>query len=128
MQVLRERLRQPVGERLHHDGVVVVVVRFVTAHQVVHPEARGNRKGADVVAPAGVAGRDVVGERTVRPVVAGRLLLAQHVEPDQLRVRRRRGAAGRRLPKNDVVPFRRGGPEAVDAPRGQAAVADDLPQ
>jgi len=32
---LRQGLRQPVGERFHHDCVVVVVVRFEPAYQEI---------------------------------------------------------------------------------------------
>ena len=80
----------------------------------------GDRKGADVVADAAVARRDEVGERQVRLAVRHLLLLAQHVEAQDL------GAVGPfRAIQHDVVAVGVRRPEAVDAARRDQPLADD---
>ena len=71
----------------------------------------GNGEGADVV---GVR-RNVVGEAAVRPRVAVRGLLPQQVETETIL-------------EDDVVAGRTRRPVAVDPPRLERAVADDLVQ
>ena len=75
VQVLGERLGEPVGERLDHDRAVVVVLGLVTGGELVGAVDRDG-EGAEVVA----CGRDVVGQAAVRPRVALGGLLAQHRE------------------------------------------------
>ena len=62
VQPLRERLGQPVGQRLGHDRVVVVELGLEAARDLVGAEARGDRERADVVAHAARARRHVVGQ------------------------------------------------------------------
>src|SRR5919197_1453443 len=76
VQVLRERLRQPVGERLDHDRAVVVVLRLVASGELLGAEAGGDRERSDEVALGG----DVVGKAAVLTPVSVRRLLAQKVE------------------------------------------------
>ena len=75
VQPLRERLGEPVGERLHDDRAVVVVLVLVARGELVGAVDRDGER-AEVVA----GGRDVVGERAVRPLVAVVGLLAQEAE------------------------------------------------
>ena len=49
MQEFRKSLRQPVGQRLGHDGVVVVMVRLELFHQFLQPVPRGDGESADVI-------------------------------------------------------------------------------
>lgn len=56
MQTFGERLRQPVGERLQQDGVVVVVVRLEFGDLLLAAEPRGDGECADVVGQTGVLG------------------------------------------------------------------------
>ena len=84
MQVLGERLGEPIGQRLDHDRVVVVVVGLELAHQLVGADAGGHGEHADVVRHAALARRDEVGQRAVRLLVGDHLLLPQHRQPRQL--------------------------------------------
>ena len=58
-------LGKPVGDRLGHDLLVVVVVRLILGDQRVKPEAGRDRKHAQVVGDATRLGRDEVGHRKV---------------------------------------------------------------
>jgi hypothetical protein len=49
MQILGKGFRQTVGNRLDHDLVVVIVLRFEGVRQRVFFQAAGHRKGADIV-------------------------------------------------------------------------------
>ena len=66
VQVLGERLGQPVGQRLHHDRVVVVVLLLEASRQLVGAEAGRHREHAEVVGHAALPRRDEVGERPIR--------------------------------------------------------------
>ena len=105
VEVLGERLGEPVGERLDHDRVVVVVLGLEAGGELVGADARGDRERAEVVA----GGRDEVGEAAVRPRSPYVGLLAQE----------RRSASPSR--RHDVVAVGRRGPEPVDAARAAAA-------
>ena len=52
VQVLGERLGQPIGQRLDHDRVVVVVVALRSGAPARRRRARGDRERADVVGHA----------------------------------------------------------------------------
>ena len=69
MQVFGEGLGEPVGQGLDHDGVVVVVVLFELPHQLIHTDAGGHCKHADVVRYPRLPRRDEIGQRQIRPVV-----------------------------------------------------------
>jgi len=45
MQVLSKRLSEPVGDCLHHNGVVVVVILLVSADQIRRSDPGGRGKG-----------------------------------------------------------------------------------
>ena len=79
VQHLRERLGQAIGERLGHDGVVVVVVFLEARHELADADAGGDGEAADVVDDAARFRRDEIGEREVLAGVR-LLLLAQRVE------------------------------------------------
>ena len=133
MQVLGERLGQAVGQRLDHDGPVVVAVALEAPHQLVGADARGDREGADVIGDAGAGRRHEVGQRQVGSPPVERLLLPQHVEAGELRlgavgVRAGVRAVGVRGANHDIVAVAHGGPEPVDAARGEALGVDDLAQ
>ena len=87
-----ERFGQPIGQRLHQNGVVVVVLALEAAREIVGAQTGGDRKGAEVVRPAARPRRDEIGQRQVRLPVGDRFLLPQHVEARQLA----RSSPGRR--------------------------------
>ena len=104
VQPLRERLGEPVGERLRHDRAVVVVLGLEPRRELV------GAGSATANAPTGRRGRsagDEVGEGAVRPRVAVRRLLAQHREPDARAVR----ARCRRPPRAPARSRRRRAPD-----------------
>ena len=49
VQKFRKRLRQPVGQRLGHDGVVVIVVGLEFFDQFLQPMPAGDGKRANVI-------------------------------------------------------------------------------
>ena len=116
MQILGARLCETVGERLDHDRAVVVVLGFEPAGELVAAETGGDRERADVVTTRG----DVVGEAAVGPGVAVIRLLPQETEADLVAM------DSVVILDNDIVAVGRRGPEAVDAPRGEQPVADNL--
>ena len=148
VQVLGRRFREAVGEGLHHDGAVVVVVALELGREGVGPDARGDRERPDVVEPPATARGHEVGERTVGPALGLRFLLAQHRQAQPL------GAAGRyatrrfvhaaawrlqpppfgpaarrvRLEHDDVVAVAHGRPEPVHGAGGQPLLVDDALQ
>ena len=97
VEVLGERLGEAVGERLDHDRVVVVVLGREARGELVGADPGGDGERADVIA----VGRDVVGERAVRPRVAVVRLLAEEAEA--------------RVADDDVVSLRVRRPEAEHA-------------
>ena len=110
VQPLRERLCEPVSQRLDHDRPIVVVLGLVAGGQLVRAvDPDGER--AEMIIRRG----DEVGQRAVRPRVSPVRLLAEH----------REALAGR---KHDVVALGLRGPEAVDAMSAEQPVADDLVQ
>jgi hypothetical protein len=64
VQVLGERLGQPVGQGFHQDGVVVVVLGLESQHALGRTETSGDREGADVVGQPTVSGSDEVTQRS----------------------------------------------------------------
>ena len=84
VQVLGGRLGQPIGQRLDHDRVVVVLIALELPGQRVGADAGRDGEHAEVVGDAALARRDEVGERQIRPLVGDDLLLPQHREPRQL--------------------------------------------
>ena len=49
VQILGKRFRQPVGQRLGHDRVVIVMIGFEFFHQFVEAVAAGDGEGAEVI-------------------------------------------------------------------------------
>src|SRR5581483_709991 len=102
-------------ERLRHDRAVVVVLRLEPRRELVEAETGGDRERADVVAPG--AGRsDVVREAAIGARVAVGGLLPEE----------REAGAAVVIVDNDIVAVGRRRPEAVDTPRRDQPVADDL--
>ena len=116
---LRRRFCQPVGQRLHHDRVVVVVIALERRDEIVGAEAGGHRKGADNVHDTAVPRRHEIGQRAVRLPVGNLFLLPQHVESNEL-------TRGARFIQHDVVAVAVRRPESVDAARRQKPLADDV--
>ena len=81
VHVLRERLGQPVGERLEHDCAVVVVRFLESLDMLVDADAGGDGERADVVARP--CGRHEVGETGLRLAFSLGALLAQVYEAMQ---------------------------------------------
>ena len=96
VDVLGERLGEPVGQRLDHDRPVVVVLRLVARRELLGAVDR-DREAAEVVAGR----RDVVGEAAVRARVAGFAVCCRSI--------------GKRTPsvEHDVVALGVRRPEAV---------------
>ncbi len=99
MQKLGEGLGEAVRERLDHDRLVVVVLCLVAGGELVGAVDRDAER-ADVVA----VGRDVIGERTVRPRVTVGGLLPEKRE-------------ARPILEDDIVALRVRRPVPVDTTR-----------
>src|SRR5438067_1650655 len=52
VQTLRKRFRQPVGERLRHDRVVIVVIGAESGGQLIHAVTRRDYKRSEVIREA----------------------------------------------------------------------------
>ena len=60
MQQFGVSFGEAVGQRLEHDGVVVVVLFFEFGHARINADAGGDSERADVVGHAGFLGGDVI--------------------------------------------------------------------
>ncbi len=102
VDVLGERLGEPVGQRLDHDRAVVVLLGLVLRGQVVGA-VDGDREAAEVVALGG----DVVGEAAVRAVRRLRRSAAAASGTGRARSRRRAGCRRPRVcaGQNAYAPF-----------------------
>src|SRR5438552_13376034 len=109
VEVLGEGFGQAVGQSLDHDRAVVVVLGRESAGKLIHPEARRDGEGPDVIVGWG----DEVRERKVRLVVAVIDLLPKHREADA-------------VVERDVVAVCPRRPETVDASRLQPPPGLDL--
>src|SRR6185312_2907157 len=107
VKVLGEGLGQPVGQRLGHDGVVVVVRGAEAVAQLAQPDAGGHGKATDVVGQAGLLGGHEVGQAARRLTVLLGRLLPQEVEAGH--------PLAVRTVKLDVVAHGVGAEEPVDA-------------
>jgi hypothetical protein len=112
VDVLGERLGQPVGERLDHDRVVVVVLGGVLGGELLCPDAGGDRERPEVVSFRG----HEIDERPVRAGVAVVGLLAEEAEA------RARSVV---TIDNDIVAVGRRRPEAEDTARDEQTLVDD---
>ena len=66
VQILGERFGEPIGDRLHHDRVVVVEIALEAAHQLVGAEPGGDGEQPEVVGHAAFPRGDEISQRTVR--------------------------------------------------------------
>ena len=66
MHELGEGLGEPVGERLYHDGVVVVVVPLEAKRRLISPESGCDGEESTWSSETRAPGGDEVGERAVR--------------------------------------------------------------
>ena len=80
MEVFRKRFRQAIGESLRQDGMVIIVFLFESARQFVRAQPRRDRKGAEIIGPAGTLRSDKIGQAIVW--LSGRLchLLAEEMK------------------------------------------------
>ena len=92
VDVLGERLGEPVGQSLDHDRLVVVATVLVPAGKLVRT-VDGHGESAEVVPGRG----DEIGEAPVGPARRLGGLLAQHRQPDVARPARRLTPADGRL-------------------------------
>ena len=111
MEVGRESLRKTIGERLHEDGVVVVVLPFESTRQPIGAETGGDGERAQIIGGSGRARGDEIGKLQIWLSIGDRLLLTQHVEPHDLT------GPLRVAIHDDVIVLAGGGPKAVDAVR-----------
>jgi hypothetical protein len=84
VHALRKGFRQAIGQRLDHDGGIVVVRVLEAVGDHVLADPGGDDEGADVVLPAGILRRDEVRKRHIGAALAPRQLLAQGVEHERL--------------------------------------------
>ena len=82
MEPFGERLGQPIGQRLHHDRVVIVVIAFETVPPTRRTDAGRHGERSDVIAAAAVDRRDKIGERIKCVLPFALPLLPQRVEAD----------------------------------------------
>ncbi len=120
VQAFGEGLGQTVGQRLQHDGTVVVVPGLEGGGGRIGPQAGGDREGAHPVGRSPVIGGDEVGQGQVGTpgLLLGLLAQGAQDRPDP--------GAGRVGPDRDVV---LGGPvgreEAENPVGGQQPLAGD---
>ena len=65
VQVLGEGFRQAVGDRFHHDFIVIIVLRFERVRQRIFFQTAGYRKGANIVGFTAQLRRDKIGQAVV---------------------------------------------------------------
>ena len=123
MEVFRERLGEPVRERLEEDARVVVMVGLEGGGPRLRPEAGSDRERSDVVRHAALARRHEVREREVGPAFRAPHLLAKGPhdgEPGAVPAR-----SVRREDLDVVLADRAGGEEAEDGAGLEPALGDD---
>src|SRR5947209_3236910 len=85
MHALGEGFSQAIGERLHHDRAVIVVVAGKASGNLLLLGSRRDDEAADIIRLAAVERRDEVGERQIGAALAAfRQLLAQGEERREL--------------------------------------------
>ena len=124
VESLRERLRQPVRERLEKDRVVIVVARLKRGNAGVNAMAGRHSERANPVANPRRCRRDKIGQRHVRPTIALGHLLTDAVDGSH------RSAAAFRLggPDRDIVADGTGREESDHRPRGEPLLRHDAGQ
>src|SRR5665213_158754 len=122
VQTLRKSLGQPVGQRLDHDGGVIVIGALETVGDLVLTDAGGNREGPDVIGQLAVARRHEIAERLVEAALAFGQLLTQRMKHSDGRAARLVGI------DLDIVANAIGGTEAGHRARLEPALGDDLVQ
>ena len=78
VQVLGEGFRQAVGDRFHHDFIVIIVLRFERVRQRIFFQTAGYRKGANIVGFTKI-GQAVVGKAHFLGLLAQMAADRQHV-------------------------------------------------
>ncbi len=81
VQHFGEGLGQAIGDRLGHDGQVIVVLRFELGDERIAANTRRHGERPEVIQAAAVERRDVVGERAEVGLPLALPLLSQHGEP-----------------------------------------------
>ena len=76
MQAFGKRFGQTVGERLHHDGGVVVIGALEALGDFVLANACGDGEAADIIGKAARAGRNEIAQRGIGAALALGELLA----------------------------------------------------
>ena len=66
MKILRERFSEPIGERLDHDGVIVVMVAFERRCELGCPVTGRDRESADEVDDAAAPRGDEIGKGQIQ--------------------------------------------------------------
>ena len=83
MQIFRERLRQPIGQRFRQDRVVIVMLCLELFRQFIRADSGRDGKTAQIISESsGLLRRDEVGQAMVR--LPGRLL---HLLPQKMKGR-----------------------------------------
>src|SRR5512143_2020399 len=80
MQAFSESFGQTVGQRLHHDGGVVVIGALETLSDLVFADAGGHSEAADIVGKPAVARRDEIAQRGIGTALALGQLLPQRMQ------------------------------------------------
>ncbi len=123
MDQFGEGLGKAIGQRLHHDGVVVVALGLVGRRQLLDAVTGGDREATDPVRLAAVLRGDEVGQAVADSLSVLGGLLANMVQTlDHLAA----GLVG--IDFDDVVIDAVGGPQANDPARLNQAFVDQLAQ
>ena len=80
VQALGKGFGQPVGQRLHQNGGIVVIGALEALGDHVFADAGGDGEGADVILHAAGARRDEIAERDIVAALALGELLAQRMQ------------------------------------------------
>ena len=124
MQMLGERLCQPVRQRLHHDAAVVVGGLEMLRQRRLFADPRRHCKRADVIGQPGFDRRDEIGQRRVRPFAPVRPFVLTRDLLAQRMCAREFGLPRRILVEHDVVANAVRRPEADHRVRRQPTLAD----
>ena len=65
MQIFRERLGQPVGQRFRQNRVVVVVLCLEVFGQFIRADPRSDRESAQIIVSSGLLRRHQIGQAVV---------------------------------------------------------------
>ena len=122
MHALGERLGEPIGQRLDHDGGIIVVGVLEAIRQIILAQPRGDDERADVILDRALDRGDEIGQREIGPALALCRLLAQAVQD------RDGFLAGFVGEQRDVVADAVRGPEADRGRGAERALVDEALQ